>query len=233
MLYRLQQILTCNGQNAIIINLGCQFNVKKEDVVVYPEIIHGNPLGGTIVVRYLLNIPGKLCDGPKSFDKNEMIVAYHRDLSGYSKGCLLHIPAYESFFRNKSQKRDLSCYWVGKGTFTDHPLTKNCLEITSQWPTERRMLAALLNRTEIFYTYDNYTALITEAILCGCKVVEVNDNRIVDRLLESGVTTQVGSTTRDVKEIVSTWEVDLTSQLKNFIKICENRVKNSYLNNAI
>jgi len=219
-LYRLQQILTCYGQNAIIINFGCRFNVNKDDVVVYPEIIHGNPLDGSNVVRYLLNKPGEICNGPKSFSKDEMIFAYHRDYSQYSNGKLLYMPGYESFFTNNRQKRDLNCYWVGKGNFTDHSLTKKCLEITYHWPSERRMLAALLNRTEILYTYDNYTALSAEALLCGCKVVGIKDCEVVDVMLRSGVTTQDGNTKKDYNEIVSTWEYDLTEQLKYFIKTC-------------
>lgn len=45
------------------------------------------------------------------------------------------------------------------------------MEITRQWPATRPELAELLKQTRILYTYDNYTALTTEASRGGCKVL--------------------------------------------------------------
>ncbi|NTV91345.1 MAG: glycosyltransferase family 2 protein [Clostridiales bacterium] len=178
-LYELQKWLIRSGKDAIVFNLNAPYPINEDDIVVYPEIVPGNPLGANRVVRYILNEPGKL-GGTTEYDENEILVAYTEHFSRYSKGIYLEIPVIEDFFYDKGLERTVDCFYVGKGSNTRHPSTETCIEITAFWPEKRQELAELLNRTRILYSYDDCTHLLTEARLCGCIIKLINNNGLFD-----------------------------------------------------
>ncbi|NVN88993.1 MAG: glycosyltransferase [Desulfuromonadales bacterium] len=180
-LQELQKWLIRSGKDAIIpnIDINAPYAIQDDDIVVYPEIIPGNPLNAKRVVRYILNVPGKL-GGTTEYDSNEILVAYTEEFSQYSNGVYLEIPIIEDFFTDRELERTVDCVWVGKGQNTHHPATNGCIEITYKWPTKRRELAELLNRTRTFYSYDHRTHLLTEATLCGCTVMRIDGDTLVD-----------------------------------------------------
>ncbi|NTW17510.1 MAG: hypothetical protein HGA41_08660, partial [Syntrophaceae bacterium] len=96
-LYELQKWLIRFNQDAMIMNFNAPYPIEEEDIVVYPEIVPGNPLNAKKVVRYILNVPGKL-GGDKEYDKNEILVAHSEALAQYSNGVILHTPAELEFF---------------------------------------------------------------------------------------------------------------------------------------
>ena len=73
------------------------FAQGKTPVVIYPEVVGGNPLQAKCVVRYLLNYPGHL-GGDAQFDETEMVVAFSRVLAqSYIKTALvLHMPVLDT-----------------------------------------------------------------------------------------------------------------------------------------
>ncbi|MGE5498606.1 MAG: glycosyltransferase [Syntrophothermus sp.] len=178
-LYELQKWLIKFGKDAIILNSGHPDMIDDNDIVIYPEIVKGNPLQAKKVVRYVLNEPGKL-GGDKEYDVNDFLVAFDGTLSHFTKGEVLRIPHIEEFFANRGYERKVNCYWIGKGINSHHPVTEDCIEITYEWPAKRRELAELFNKTKIFYTYDDRTALVTEAQLCGCEVKIIKESDIYD-----------------------------------------------------
>jgi GT2 family glycosyltransferase len=180
-LQELQKWLIRFGKDAIIpnININSPYQIEDDDIVVYPEIIKGNPLKAKRVVRYILNVPGKL-GGDKEYDKDEIIVTYDGVLCQLKNNIHLQIPCVEEFFADRGCQRIVDCYWIGKGRNTQHPIVKDAIEITYTWPEKRRALAELLNRTKTFYTYDDRTALTLEAMLCGCEIKQIKDGEIID-----------------------------------------------------
>jgi GT2 family glycosyltransferase len=182
-LYELQKWLIRLGKDAMILNFKVPYQIEEDDIVIYPEIVSGNPLKAKRVVRYILNEPGRIA-GDKDFDKSEILVAYDPYLARYSNGVFLTTPIVEDFFLNRGGVRNIDCLWIGKGKNTNHPITENCVEITYSWPAKRRELAELLNRTATLYSYDDRTMLLTEAALCGCKVVLIKDNELMDPNLQ-------------------------------------------------
>ena len=180
-LQELQKWLIRFGKNAIIpnININSPYQIEDDDIVVYPEIIRGNPLKAKRVVRYILNVPGKL-GGDKQYDKDDILVTYDGVLCQLENTIHLQIPCVEEFFEDRGCQRIVDCYWIGKGKNTQHPIVKDAIEITYTWPEKRRALAELLNRTKTFYTYDDRTALILEAMLCGCEVKQIKNGEIID-----------------------------------------------------
>lgn len=140
-------------------------------IIIYPEIVTGNPLNGKRVVRYLLNIEGAIGGNSMEASKDDFILSfsylYHKNPHAY----LIKLPANSSFNCENSApslERSLDLTYIGKGTRYDQCFTvKNTLEITRQWPKSKPELALLLKQTRYFYTWDAISQTNVDAIFCG------------------------------------------------------------------
>ncbi len=156
------------------------FKRGQQPIVVYPETVKGNPFNAEIAVRYLLNFPG-LLGGDEWFPDEEIRFAYSEVL-GKAAGCennILFIPPIDtSVFKPppEGMVRQGSCFYADKfqkihgGVLDD--CTRGSTEILrgSDKDQTHHEIADLLQRSELFYTYEN-TALAIEAVLCGCPAV--------------------------------------------------------------
>jgi hypothetical protein len=169
-LYKLGDMLKQRGYD-VKITEGCP--IPQGTICIYPEGVKGNPLGAKTVVRYVLYYPGVL-DGDKEYAASEIIFTYDKQ---YFDAPVLTIPVIEDFFRNENLPRSGGCFWIGKGTlkpdFKLLPETEGLTEITYDWPETREGMAKLFNEKEVFYTYDNCTAMSDEAKRCGCQVIVI------------------------------------------------------------
>ncbi|WP_047237695.1 hypothetical protein [Chromobacterium subtsugae] len=152
----------------------------RSPIVVYPEVVHGNPLNGKAVARYILNHPG-LLGGPKDYDPSDLLVFWHQDYVDYAKypdPSFIFIPSIDTaIFNNDDNPHDDSRHRVlvypgrYKHAERDFPaLFQNTDVITYEWPQSHEELAALLRQGKVLYTFAN-SAIISEALLCGCPVV--------------------------------------------------------------
>jgi FkbM family methyltransferase len=156
------------------------FERGQTPIMVYPEVVSGNPFGSPCVVRYVMNFPG-LLGGDKEYSREELCFGYSQVLAAKTRfpDNILFLPATDTrIFRAPIEEpnRKGSCFYadkykvVHKGELFN--ITKNSVEITrglphSQTPQE---IANLFQHSELFYTYEN-TALAIEAVLCGCPAV--------------------------------------------------------------
>jgi hypothetical protein len=141
-------------------------------VVVYPEIITGNPLRSEFVVRYMLNREGfikkgvPINPGEKDFilshsmmyheNPDYLIFNYHGDYNFHSKGSKVF---YE---------RDIDVTYIGKGAkYAECFIVEGSTEVTRLWPSNKVDLANLLRKTRFFYTWDAISATNVDAMLCG------------------------------------------------------------------
>lgn len=173
-LYDLQKWLVRAGYDAIVCTHTQNYYVPqfREDIVIYPETFPGNWLRAKRVVRFILNVPGKLGESSSSYDADEFLVAYNRHLAPYADGRVLQVPSVEPWFYDPGEaaQRDVDVVYVGKGQNSGHH-PPDCAEITRAWPSSRREVANLLRRTRTLYSYDHFTMIVAEAQLCGCKTV--------------------------------------------------------------
>ena len=162
--------------------------IKYNGVVFYPEIVPGNPVGAKRVIRYVCNVPG-LLGGEKTYDPRELVFAYNDFLKEYAPaGNILEVPSIETelFNNDDPQPRNGGCFYVGKARLSGYmpiPQVNVLVEIARSfeganptpegWPVTRLDLARLLRTSEVFYCYDNFTALLDEARLCGCPTVVI------------------------------------------------------------
>ena len=180
--------------------------LEPRTIVVYPEVTFGNPLGATNRVRWVLNAPGFI-GGPRQYDPDELVFTWSTDYVHVPKDRLLTVDLVERelFNQDGAEERDADRFWIGKGANKGIPLspvTAGMEQITYEWPAEREDLAALLKRTRTLYTYDDKSQLNWEALLCGCKVVLLPQDR---RLT--------------LAEVALPGDCD--AQLENFIKITQ------------
>jgi hypothetical protein len=146
----------------------------RDCCVIYPEIVHGNPLEAKVPVTWLLYHTG-------DNDTNRIKVAYdplyaanHRDaerltvVETFPEHCRLPTPDELS-----ANPREGACFVVRKGTGTPRiPETENgrAVEITN---TTVENATAVFRRSEVFYNYDAHSFHSIQAALCGCESVIV------------------------------------------------------------
>jgi hypothetical protein len=158
------------------------FKQNRTPIIVYPEVIPGNPVNGPVVCRYVLNYPGFL-GGDKTYAQDELIFAFSETLAKSvpdRNPTILYMPICDTniFYppNDPAPKRTKKCFYaskylnVHKGKLFE--ITKDCFEITRQLPDSLTQLelADLLRESEILYCYEDST-IATEATLCGCPVV--------------------------------------------------------------
>ncbi len=177
-LYNLQKALIRKGYDCIYYCFGSESVALTEitdyDVVIYPEIVVGNPLKAKNVVRWLLNSPG-VCGGDGVYGKNDMIFCYlpkfhFPNMKGY-----LCISIYDENLKNLNYPRSFDCIWVYKGK-SKKRIPIEGVEIRLDWPKSKPELIKLLQHCKTLYSYDDTTALATEAKMCGCEVKLINDD---------------------------------------------------------
>ena len=197
-LYDLQKWLVLAGYDTIVIAgiHGYDTTQFAEDIVIYPEVVAGNPLKVRRVVRYILNVPGKL-GGTKHYAAHELLVAYSEPLAAHAHGRILNLPTIEPFFCKTDGPKPKLAVYVGKGADLKlHP--EECIYITRDFPSSRRGVATLLQQVSTLYTYDDFTAIELEALLCGCEVKVIQKNGEITNLQNSFLNSQI-TPIQDVK----------------------------------
>lgn len=183
-LYRLRETLEKLGFNAKIFcytqNKNNKFSPdifvvnpskesRQQDIVIYPEVVVGNPLLFRNVVRFILNKPG-LLGGETQYHPGEMLFAFDRFC--HPEAPMLRVDMLErNIFFNAHAPKTHNCCFVYK-KYPKIPLKEiaDCIDIMMSWPKDRSELARLLQSTDILYSFDDTSCLLQEASLCGAKV---------------------------------------------------------------
>lgn len=156
-------------------------------IVVYPEVVEGNPLGAACVVRYLLNFPGAL-GGATAFAEDEQIWAYGGLIAeALGTDRILTIPISDPDYwklDHGEATRNLSAHYGPKykelgGTWS---IPEDEFEITRLWP-QGDELREFLMRCKSLTIYEN-TALAIEGCLAGVDVCWSNADLESDAILQ-------------------------------------------------
>ena len=152
--------------------------ITKNDIVVYPEVISGNPFKAKNVVRWLLHKPG-FHTGEANFGSDDLIFAFDdyciEDGYGIDPKNKLYVLSLNSSYALPHEKRERqgSCYMMRKGTGRSlvHSLEDSiCVDGLSH-----AELAEIFQTTKYFYSYDELTLYSQYAALCGCISVVIPD----------------------------------------------------------
>ena len=143
----------------------------KDSIVIYPEIVAGNPLNAENVVRWFLYKPGKHT-GVIDYGLNDLFFYYLEEFNDVrwnkDSSNKLFVVDYLSHVYKKinNGKRSGVCYMVRKGIDRElnyHP--KNALKLDGMSHSE---ISKVFNECKYFISYDLYTMYTCFAAICGC-----------------------------------------------------------------
>ena len=147
--------------------------INDNTVVIYPEIISGNPLNAKNVVRWILLELGieMPLDHYKKWGLNDLV--YHwetkENTTNYKQ---LSCPFLNTtiFKNNNNSERTKTCYLIKKAPFIHkniinymHPPNSICIDNLSL-----QEINNIFNEYKYFYSYDPNTAYVIFAAICGC-----------------------------------------------------------------
>lgn len=139
-------------------------------VVIYPEVVPGNPLKAGKVVRWLLHKPG-FHSGQVEFGDDDLFFYYQDAFLDPAleqhRGNRLTLTWWNKEYRQFNHgDRSGSCYLVKKGR--GRPIVHDLHDSVLIDALSHREKAQAFNKAKYFYTYDPYTLFSRYAALCGC-----------------------------------------------------------------
>jgi hypothetical protein len=188
-------------ENPFYINENYKYQVinKEEidlnnDVILYPEIIWGNPLNGKNIIRYIMN-NGHITLGRKETWGEEDFWLYYSELfyDGIkNKNILTVIDSFLDLYKDYNLERTIeSCHTYRKN---DNPTNKvhndDSIEINFNHNPED--LVTIFNNCKRFYSYDNKTYLNTIAALCGCESIIVTEEDNFEKYINNSPSVKYG-----------------------------------------
>lgn len=144
--------------------------VDKNTIVIYPEVIYGNPLGAQKVVRWLL-YHYKYYGDEKAYDKNDVFVTYREVFNDKRLNPLLRklnllyfdLGLYKQ--TNFSERKG-NCYIVRKGKKRKDLPSKFDGEVIDDLSEAEKVKK--FNECKYCICYDTQTAYSALAAICGC-----------------------------------------------------------------
>lgn len=150
--------------------------IYSKAIVIYPEIVCGNPLNVKNVVRWLLHKPGfhktEVNYGEKDIYFFYQIIFNDEKLNPHKDHLLTVTMIRDDIYKQTNfGKREGSCYMIrkGKNRIIVHDL-KNSILLDGR---SHREIARIMNKCEYFISYDMETMYSQYAVLCGCKSVVI------------------------------------------------------------
>lgn len=142
----------------------------RDAVVLYPEVVNGNPLGARHVVRWFLHRPG-FHGGGRDYGKDEL---YFQILDVFNDPAInprpsprLEVMYVNPAYRDRGYpERSGSCYMMRKGE--GRALVHDLSDSIRLDGLSHERIAEEMNRRERFYCYDPYTMFTQYAAICGC-----------------------------------------------------------------
>jgi hypothetical protein len=137
-------------------------------------------LGFRHVVRWILNLPAR-CGCGDRYEADDLLFLWSHRFRHPAKseplGLLFTTDSREHIFFDRGERRRGVCYAVRKGKdkpLNQHPRDALCIDDYVARGGDQ-YLADVLNRHELFISYDHCTMLSLMAAMCGCKSVVIPD----------------------------------------------------------
>lgn len=157
--------------------------INDNTVVIYPEVISGNPLNSKNVVRWILLSLGiempinhyinwglpSLSNNVSTDGSNNLIYQWESIQNTIPQ---LSVPWFNPIFKKTNQPRTKTCYLIKKGLILHKKIKymhdKNSICIDNMNIDEKSII---FNQCTHFYCYDPNTAYMIFAVSCGCVAV--------------------------------------------------------------
>jgi hypothetical protein len=158
-------------------------SLMDTDIVIYPEIIKGNPLNAKNVVRWILNTPGIIKqDTQSTWNASDLIYKFLEyfkvDKEANVKGILRCLSLNLELFNNASEQRSLYTYSTRKHSGKKLNYHSNIYKNIDRDLQDFKKLNKIFNTTNIFISYDTVTYYSLIAAVCGATSIVVPDENI-------------------------------------------------------
>lgn len=152
-------------------------DLNDEPIVIYSEIVDGNPLGVKNIIRWLLHKPGFHNKSVK-FTTEELIFGFGEKFSTeqypitQTNTLLLFYIMKDIYKQTNFKERAGSCHMIRKGKNKKLVHKSGSLLVDGMTHEE---LAKIFNEKKFFISYDPYTYYSIYAALCGCISIVIPD----------------------------------------------------------
>lgn len=197
----------------------------KNSIVIYPEVVNGNPLKAKNIVRWFLHKPG-FHTGQINFGQNELYFYYQNAFNDdiinvYPDNKLMVLFIRDDIYKQTNfMEREGICYLIRKGKKKPivHDMTNSiCIDGMSHME-----ISVVFNKMEYFISYDTHTMYQIYALMCGCKVIVIPDE---------GITKEIWQPIQELRDGISYGMNDIEVSEKNKSKLFDylrKEEKNSY-----
>ncbi len=149
-------------------------DVIDGSIVVYPEVILGNPLNARHVVRYVLNHPE--ANGYPMLEGNrDFIVGFNTKYwqKPHAIACMMfEDPLFHDRDAPPGLERRMDCTYIGKGANHGQCFRiPGSVHIQRDSPADKEGLAIMLRNTRYLFSWDVNTQTNADALLCGAVIV--------------------------------------------------------------
>lgn len=252
-LHRLAHNLTLLGEEVYCVTDGLnpRYNTKSLDpsryhemqssdaVVIYPEIVFGNPFNAKNIVRWILNTPGVM-GGDGIYGERDLIFKFIDYFTVDSKykvsGFLTAYDGKLDVWSDLDQPRNGTCFLVrkGKGRILDkHP--EGSIQIDG-WEAKGgdQFLLKVFNECQLLICYDPSSFTNVIAALCGCIPVVIPEDGMTREqwyekipFYKNGIAYGFGDILRaietrpNLRAAVRELEENSLTETREMVKICE------------
>jgi len=176
MLHFLNTSLNNIGAKSRVVEFGQSISEdeKNDAIIIYPEVIHDNPLCARNVARYMLNKDGLLWGKKILRSERDFVFTYHRHFEPDAPVAYFPLADLEKLnFSDDIASRELNMLYFGKGPSLKMEFDGKIpyLLVTRSWPSEKDILLEFLKNCRYFHTSDCMSSILMEALLCGATPV--------------------------------------------------------------
>lgn len=218
--------------------------VDDDTIVVYPEIVFGNPLAAKHVVRWFLNINRFKAKyvGLQPYGEDDLFICYMKVFNDYQlnpccrKVTLQHFN-HDVYKRWNYGHRKGNCFLIRKGcNREDLPSTLPGVIIDDLSEKEK---VEVLNKCEFFYSFDPQTAYSMVAAVCGCVSIVIPEPGKCREDYTGGEIKGLGiaygtskeelefarNTYKDLEALIDSFEVNNQNNIRKFLVYCQEYFK--------
>jgi hypothetical protein len=220
--------------------LGCVLNDNVIDfihahncIVIYPEIVFGNPLKAKHIARWILNTPGvisnSVCFSPgevqfRYSDRFEPIYASFLEIADFNLQ-ILDVPWQQYVNRNPTGRREGAAFMERKGVKVEIPGINlaNAVKIDGM---SHEKIAKVFSEVEFFYSFDISTLYSQLAAISGVKSVLLAETQIEQPGIANGIADLIRASETLPELFVSLMETEQKSLecVKKFIYFWQQRL---------
>ena len=218
--------------------------VDDDTIVVYPEIVFGNPLAAKHVVRWFLNInrfKGKYV-GLQPYGEDDLFLAYLDVFNDYQlnpscRKVTLSYFNHDVYKRWNYGHREGNCFLVRKGrSRPDLPASVPGIIIDGLSEKEK---VEVMNKCKYFYSYDPQTFYSSVAAVCGCVSIVIPEPGKCREDYTGGEAKGWGiaygtspeelefarDTQKELHEFIESFEMDNQKNVQKFLVYCRDYFK--------